>query len=203
MKGALRPVLRWLQWTLFTTAAVILGYCGVVLADTWNFERVESRQLDTIVAQRPPATVASASASQAPRSPSADGLIGRMEIPRLAISVMVMEGTTSKILRRAAGHIPGTALPGEIGNIGISAHRDTFFRPLRNVRQDDIINIVTAEGNYQYRVTSMKIVKPEDISVLAASTTGVLTLVTCYPFYYVGAAPERFIVRADLVKPAE
>src|SRR4029077_8680332 len=115
------------------------------------------------------------------------------EIGRLGLSVMVIEGTGAKALRRAAGHIAGTALPGQPGNIGISAHRDTFFRPLRNIRQDDIITLTTMGGEYRYRVVSTRVVNPSGVEVLGPSQTEVLTLVTCYPFYFVGSAPQRFI----------
>lgn len=102
----------------------------------------------------------------------------------------------SHTLRHAAGHIPGTALPGQRGNTAISAHRDTFFRPLRNIRLNDTIIIATLSGVYQYKVVYTAIVSPNDVSVLEAGTHEVLTLVTCYPCYYVGPAPGRFIVRA-------
>jgi len=117
----------------------------------------------------------------------------------IGLSVMVIEGTGAKALRRAAGHIAGTALPGQPGNIGISAHRDTFFRPLRNIRQDDIITLTTMGGEYRYRVVSTRVVNPSGVEVLGPSQTEVLTLVTCYPFYFVGSAPQRFIVRAERV----
>lgn len=203
MKVPLQRFLLWTQRTLFAAALAALGYCAFVIADTWTFERAESQQLDQMLEQRPTSAVGAALPTGPQPEPAADGLIGRIEIPRLAVSVMVMEGTTSKTLRRAAGHIAGTALPGQPGNAGISAHRDTFFRPLRNVRQDDIITLTTPAGEYRYRVASMKTVTPDDMSVLADSSTEVLTLVTCYPFYYVGAAPERFIVRAERVMANE
>ena len=127
------------------------------------------------------------------------GLVGSIEIPRLDISVIVMEGTTPRLLRRAAGHISGTSMPGSPGNIGVSAHRDTFFRPLRNIRQNDIIALTTWLGEYRYRVVSTKIVAPDAVAVLDPSPTEILTLVTCYPFYFIGSAPRRFIVRAERV----
>jgi sortase A len=110
-----------------------------------------------------------------------------------------MEGTGKSILGRAAGHIAGTALPGQPGNIGISAHRDTFFRALRNIRRDDTIVLTTLGGDYRYRVLSTKVVSPYDVGVLNSSSDQILTLVTCYPFYFVGAAPSRFIVRATRI----
>ena len=117
----------------------------------------------------------------------------------LGVSVVVLEGDSAAVLRHAAGHITGTALPGKTGNVGISAHRDTFFRPLRNVRQNEIITLTTLAGEYRYRVVSTKIVKPDNVGVLAQGVGEVLTLVTCYPFYFVGPAPSRFIVRAERV----
>ena len=123
-------------------------------------------------------------------------LIGRLEIPRLRMKVMVREGADEGTLRKAVGHIPGTALPGTIGNVALAGHRDTFFRGLRDIRKDDSIDLTTDDGTYRYQVKSTKIVGPRDVGVLAASSGETLTLVTCYPFYYVGSAPKRFIVRA-------
>lgn len=133
------------------------------------------------------------------KSPAPSEIIGRLDIPNLHLSVMVREGADAGTLRRAVGHIPGTALPGGPGNIGLAGHRDTFFRPLRDIRKDDAIELQTENGSYRYRVESTRIVGPRDMQVLASSNQETLTLVTCYPFYYVGSAPKRFIVRAALV----
>jgi sortase A len=122
-----------------------------------------------------------------------------MEIPRLGVSVIVAEGTNESILRRAGGHIAGTSFPGQGGNVGIAGHRDTLFRPLRNIRQNDVITLTTLAGEYRYRVMSTEIVSPSDITVLQPEGHETLTLVTCYPFYFVGPAPDRFIVRAERV----
>jgi sortase A len=123
-------------------------------------------------------------------------VIGELEIPRLQVSVMVLEGDDAGILSEGAGHIPGTALESRHGNIGIAAHRDTYFRPLRLVHANDVIALKTPAGTSIYAVTETKIVRPSDISVLARAPGRDLTLVTCYPFYYVGNAPQRFIVHA-------
>ncbi len=131
--------------------------------------------------------------------PARQSLIGRLEIPRLNLSVMVREGADEGTLSRAVGHIPGTALPGNIGNVGLAGHRDTFFRVLRKIRPDDMIELQTTAGTYRYMVKSTRIVTPRDVSVLNASGGETLTLVTCYPFYYVGSAPKRFIVHASQV----
>lgn len=145
-------------------------------------------------------------ASETPASPTGPppkrSVIGRLEIPRLKLAVMVREGADEGTLSRAVGHIPGTALPGTIGNVGLAGHRDTFFRALRNIREDDTIELQTTSGTYRYLVKSTRIVTPRDVSVLEASGGQTLTLVTCYPFYYVGSAPKRFIVHASLLKEA-
>jgi sortase A len=99
-------------------------------------------------------------------------------------------------LQRAVGHIPETALPGEMGNVVLAGHRDTFFRPLREVRPGDVITLKTPDGSFQYRVESTAVVPPSDVRVLQASSERTLTLITCFPFHYVGPAPNRYIVRA-------
>ena len=118
-------------------------------------------------------------------------LIGRILVPRLQLSAMVREGVGDETLRRAVGHIPSTALPGQVGNVALAGHRDTFFRKLRDIRKTDKIVVSTLNGNYDYEVQSLKIVTPRDVSVLRALPgEQVLTLVTCYPFNYVGSAPK-------------
>jgi sortase A len=123
-------------------------------------------------------------------------LIGRLRISRLKMAAMVREGANESTLRLAVGHVPGTALPGNIGNVGLAGHRDTFFRPLAKIHKNDAIDLETDQGIFRYLVTSTQIVSPRDVSVLKASAGKTLTLVTCYPFYYVGSAPKRFIVHA-------
>jgi len=192
--GALRATQR----VLFACAILLLGYCGYVLADAWIFQRQENAALERFVPNQVPAVAAAVSPESAPAI-GPDGLIGRIEIPRLGVSVIVVEGTAHKTFRRAAGHISGTAFPGQPGNIGIAGHRDTFFRPLRNIQRDDLISLTTPRGKYDYRVVSIRIVEPEDVAVLDSDGNEVLTLVTCYPFYFLGSAPQRFIVRAARV----
>jgi sortase A len=192
-RTAIRLVLRWAQRSLFACAIVMLGYCAFVQVDTWRFQYRGGQSLKQQIQTTPAAT------REAVPAIGADGLIGRIEIARLDVSVIVVEGTANATLRRAAGHIEGTVLPGQIGNLGIAAHRDTFFRPLRNIHANDIITLTTRGGEYRYRVVSTKIVNPTDVAVLKSDGTEILTLVTCYPFYFVGAAPKRFIVRAERV----
>jgi sortase A len=132
-----------------------------------------------------------------PLSPVRRGeVIGELDIPRLQVSVMVFEGDDEGILSEGAGHIPGTALKSGRGNIGIAAHRDTYFRPLRLVHASDVIALKTPAGTARYAVTETEIVEPSAVGVLDVAPGRDLTLVTCYPFYYVGSAPQRFIVHA-------
>jgi sortase A len=133
------------------------------------------------------------------RNISEGSVLGQIEVPRLGMTSIVAEGVSSEVLQHAVGHIPHTAFPGEFGNVGLAGHRDTVFRPLRKVRAGDAIALKTSAGEFEYSVETMWIATPEDVQVLAPSGEHTLTLVTCFPFSFVGAAPERFIVRARLV----
>ncbi len=128
------------------------------------------------------------------------GALGRLTIPRLGLTVMVAEGVDAHTLRRAAGHVPGTSPLGGAGNVAIAAHRDGFFRPLKDVRVGDDVVVTTSATLSRYRVEWVEVVPPSDASSLAPTSYAALTLVTCHPFYYVGAAPDRFIVRARMVE---
>jgi sortase A len=198
----LRLTLLWAQRTFFACGILMLGYCGFVLVDMWRFQHREKQDLERLLQERQ-RVVASSAARESPASFKAvigpHGLIGRIEVARLSLSVIVVEGTDKTTLRRAAGHIVGTGLPGQSGNIGIAGHRDTFFRPLKDIQRDDIITLTTLGGEYRYRVVSTKVVSPESVEVLRPDGNEILTLVTCYPFYFVGSAPNRFIVRAERV----
>jgi len=123
--------------------------------------------------------------------------------PRLGIEVPVLPGTDDLTLNRAVGHIEGTASPGDPGNVVIAGHRDGFFRGLKDVALGDRFELETLAGKRLYGVTSIQIVRPTDLEVLDPTPVPALTLVTCYPFYYVGKAPERFIVRAGLLPASE
>jgi sortase A len=206
-KNSLRRNLKWTQRALLACGILLLGYCGFVLVDAWVFQRRASRDLDRqLRVQRAESRSLPPSQSSAPAKarsavPVAEGLVGRITIPRLRLSVVVVEGVTKTALRRAAGHIPGTALPGEPGNVGVAGHRDTFFRPLKDLRIQDEIRFATPKGDFKYEVESLKVVEPDNVGVLAPSAENLLTMVTCYPFYYAGPAPQRWIVRARQVSP--
>ncbi len=141
-------------------------------------------------------------------------LLGRVSIPRLNLSAMVREGVSAATLQTAVGHVPATALPGQPGNFAIAAHRDTLFRALKDIQHGDRITFQSASGTYVYQVVTTEIVKPSNVSVLRSDGGGLipdaaaagtqrpaslLTMITCYPFYYVGSAPKRFIVEAKLI----
>jgi sortase A len=200
-KEPVRQILKVTQFALFACAVLLLGYCGFALADAWTFQRRESRDLDRhlrdqrAVSEGTLRPNSSASPKGAPGT-ATDRLIGRMEIPRLFLSVVVVDGIDKTTLRRAVGHIPGTAMPGQAGNVGVAGHRDTFFRGLKDLRTKDEIQFSTLRGDFKYVVQSLSVVEPNNIGILAPSNENVLTIVTCYPFSYVGAAPKRFVVRA-------
>lgn len=123
-----------------------------------------------------------------------------LRIAKVGLEVPVLEGTDDLVLDRGVGHIPGTVLPGEAGNIGIAGHRDGFFRVLKDVKPGDAIDVIGTTRTDQYVVDQILLVRPEDVSVLQPRSRSSLTLVTCYPFYYVGSAPQRYIVQASLRK---
>jgi sortase A len=123
-----------------------------------------------------------------------------LRIPKIRLEVAVLGGTDDWTLNRAVGHIEDTAPPGTEGNAGIAGHRDGFFRGLKEIASGDTIELETLRGKEKYRVERIWIVSPEDVSVLDPTATPSLTLVTCYPFYHVGPAPQRYIVRAGRVE---
>lgn len=131
-------------------------------------------------------------------------LLGRIRIPGTGVSAIFLEGISHRTLRHGVGHIPGTSLPSETaGNVGIAGHRDSFFRGLKGIDKDDVIELTTLDGTWRYRVEWTRVVQPSQTEVLAGTEGPSLTLVTCYPFYYVGSAPKRFIVRAHLIDAPE
>jgi sortase A len=208
--------LRWSQYFFFVVGVLALSYCATVLLDkwlfqayqTWRFERaLKDAQTSARTIQQPassPLLPAQAEADRArAESFGIDGLAGsplaRIEISSIGLAAMIMEGIDGRTLRHAVGHIPGTPLPGQQGNVAIAGHRDTFFRGLRNIRKDDEITLTTLNGTYRYRVDSTQVVAPEHTEVLDDSGEAILTLVTCYPFYFVSSAPKRFVVRAHRI----
>ena len=188
-----RHALVLLERVLLLVAFCTLGYVAATVGGAALYQKYESRQLDEILRSGPPPAAASGTVTLGPRR-----IIGRIEIPRLGVSTIIKEGDDARTLDLAVGHIRGTALPGGRGNIGLAGHRDTFFRRLQHIETGDVIRLVAPEGTFTYLVERTQVVGPKDVWVLDATAEPSLTLVTCYPFSYVGMAPERFIVRARL-----
>lgn len=192
-----RPRLRWVERLLFVVGLVALGYYGYVSIETRLYQAWEKRELESILSSGPSRDATPPPRDTPPRpAPAPGSAIGRIEIPRLGVSAVIRAGSDARTLSLAVGHIPGTALPGEDGNIGLAGHRDTFFRRLRDIAPDDEIRLVTPVGSFVYRVARTNVVWPRDTWVLNPTPEPALTLVTCYPFSYIGSAPQRFIVRA-------
>jgi sortase A len=184
---------RGIQRFLFAAGFVILGYCATAWIDSRLRQSEGNRELDRILSEQ----TREKTAIPVPAITIPDGgLIGRVEIPKLHLSAVVFQGADSPVLAHGIGHVAGTALPGQPGNVVLAAHRDTFFRGLRNIQKGDMVMVTTESGPRSYEVDSTEVVKPTEISVLAPTVKPTLTLITCYPFYYVGHAPKRFIVRA-------
>jgi LPXTG-site transpeptidase (sortase) family protein len=181
---------------LILTGALAFACWGYLVLQQFWFQRGAGRVLEHMPRATGVTGPDEAAGDEPLVNPSHGEIIGRLEIPRIHISVVVVEGSDTSILGVAAGHIEGTALPGTMGNIGIAAHRDTFFRSLHEIRADDMIRVRTRHGVFQYVVDRTEVVAPTAIQVLHQTSHTELTLVTCYPFYYVGPAPKRFIVHA-------
>jgi sortase A len=192
-------LLRWSRNTLLTAGVLILGYCGYVLLDARLYQASETRNFQEQIKDSTPIPASDGNVREASFHPDAGKPLGEIELTRVGVTAMILEGTDDRTLRRAVGHVPGTPLPGQPGNVAIAGHRDTFFRALRNVRQNDEITLMTLRGSYRYRVDSISVVGPEATQVLDNTGGDFLTLVTCFPFYYVGPAPRRFIVRAQRI----
>jgi len=199
----------WLQRGLLVLGLLLLALWSNTYFTSRGFQSAESKKLEVALreaeagpSEAAPSDLAHGSpASGASKdAPATKGALGRIEIPRLRITAIVAEGTDAKTLGRAVGHVPSTALPGGPGNCGLAGHRDTFFRGLGGVRANDVIRIVTLERTYTYQVEWSLVVEPRRVDVLDSTATRSLTLVTCYPFAFVGHAPKRFVVRARRVE---
>lgn len=187
--------LYWCSLPCIFSGAIALALCMYLWADAQMYQVMQNRRLDSVIAAEvQPARVGSW--DSVPTSPTL-GSIGRLEVPRLALSVIVLEGDDPKTLRRGVGRIPGTAKPGEPGNLAIAGHRDTFFRVLRDIRSDDVVRLTTSSGSFLYRVRFVRVVAPTQTEVLGSTVRQTLTLITCYPFSYFGHAPNRFVVTAE------
>jgi len=179
------------------TGLALLLYAGGTAAYGGITQRYQSWKFTRETAA--PATTAAMAAPEAGPPDVHDGdRVGRLEIPRLGLSVMVFQGVEESELVAGAGHVPGTPPPGGDGNVVIAAHRDTYFRKLSGILPGDQIRVVTLHDTYEYTVDSSETVDPDATQVMESRDRDELTLITCYPFYFVGSAPKRFIVHAGL-----
>jgi sortase A len=219
---------RWLDWALMAFGLACLLWYGVATLQTSLYQRHAKAQLARTIAASTAAPQSALPESAVPASPARESsapesptmlrsrpvagarpaplargsLIGRVDVQRLHLSAAIAEGDDESTLSRAVGHLPDTPLPWQrSGNAAFAAHRDGLFRPLRDIRVDDEIKVVTARGEFLYRVKNTKVVDPSDVSVLAPTKAATITLITCYPFSFVGHAPQRFIVQAERVVP--
>jgi sortase A len=195
-------VLRWVERGLLTVGVALGAWCAAVL--------VEARFHQSVPISRPPIVTQTAvpvlpgdggsvPRAPAPSAPAAGSLIARLEAPSVQMTTNVLEGSDDATLSRGAGHIEDTPFPGQPGNIGIAGHRDTVFRPLRRIKIGDPLQLTTPDRTYHYRISKTLIVGPDDVYVLDPTDRPTVTLVTCYPFEFIGHAPRRFIVQAELM----
>jgi sortase A len=171
---------------------LLLGF-GLGCLGTYAYETVEARRFQ---AERA-AEFALAAHAYAPVTVRAGGLLGMLDVPRLRLTTVVIEGDDEAMLKRAVGHLPDTPLPWQPGNSALAGHRDGLFRPLKDIVAGDEVIFRTSRQIFHYRVTRTAIVEPDDVSVLEPEPDSQLTLITCYPFHYIGNAPKRFIVHAE------
>ncbi len=183
--------LRWSRYFLFVIGTLLLLYAVFRLVESKFYQAEQSEQFDQSLKVAPHAGAGSSGIAV-----TEGALLGRIEIKAIGLSAIIQEGVADGTLRHAVGHIPGTSSLGQSGNSALAAHRDTFFRELQKIHQDDEIAITTSRGISRYRVASTQVVEPEDTKALDNSADDILTLITCYPFDFVGSAPKRFIVRA-------
>jgi sortase A len=171
---------------LLMASVCLLAYVAHATLETRSYQREAYARLEIAV-------TAPGAAGEVPHE---GDLLGEMSIDRLGLHAVITEGESDGVLRRAVGHVPGTAPPGEYGNVALAGHRDGFFRPLRDIRLGDVITVTTGGHPIDYAVEWTKVVAPEDVWVIGPVSGHTLTLITCYPFTFVGSAPNRFIVRA-------
>ncbi len=188
----------------FRIAEVILGLIGLIALGvygivTWQTHVFQAREKEYFAGLAKSYKSYQWPKGELPPPTKHGDFVGQIDVPRIGISAIVLEGSDDRTLRLAVGHIPGTAFLGHPGNVGLAGHRDTFFRALRNIRPTDEIRVSTVRNTYTYIVDWKKVVGPKDTEVLDDSDQQILTLVTCFPFYFVGSAPQRFIVRAHRI----
>src|SRR5262245_34853682 len=194
-------LLRWLEWLCLISGAAALIWCGLTVADGEIAQRNARSALEAVMSIDEPLPAPTGKDVIEPRDPPVHvgSAIAALSIPRVQLSAMALHGSDAQTLQRGPGPREHTANPGSAGNIVIAGHRDSYFRPLRNIRLGDDIFLDTRDGRFHYQVTSFRVVGPRDVSVLAPTAEQLLTLITCYPFWVLGPAPDRFVVQAARV----
>ena len=186
----------WLVKALFVFGTVQIVAVAVIALQSWSFQRNALEQLRGL---DPPKSPELRNATGAREAALAGDAIGEFSVRRLRLSAAIVEGTKGKALRRGVGHVENTAFPGELGNMGLAAHRDTYFRKLKDIARGDTVYVRTRDGEFVYLVDMIMIVSPERSDLLSDTGEPLLTMVTCYPFWGIGPAPERFVVQARLL----
>jgi LPXTG-site transpeptidase (sortase) family protein len=193
-----QTVLRGIERALLAVGIGLGAWCAAILVEA-RFHQTAPLPPPVVVTQTVlPGDKGDEKAATAP-APAAGMMLGRLEAPSVKLSTVVLEGSDDATLSRGSGHIEDTPFPGQPGNVGIAGHRDTTFRALRRIHLGDTLEFKTADRVYRYRISKTWIVGPDDVYVLDPTPQPALTLVTCYPFEFIGHAPNRFIVRADLM----
>jgi sortase A len=194
-------ILRWIERALVALGSVCLIRVGAISMHALTYQVEQNARLARLGPSSDHLAVDRSRDAAAPAS-EANVPIGRLEIPRVGLSAVVMEGDDESTLNVAVGHLPDTPFPWQEGNAALAGHRDTFFRPIRRVRTGDEIRLVTPRGTFRYRATRQVVVEPDELWVLDPSPTAALTLITCFPFDFVGPAPRRFVVHAERIVEA-
>jgi len=197
-----RHFLSFARYLFLITGLLALSYVGLTLLHARSYQQNALSTLDHQIQAAPSSPAPRNAALAIPPSLKEGDVVGRILIPRINVTVAILQGTTPQTLLLGVGHIDGTPLPGETGNSGIAGHRDTFFRNLRDLRSGDQIQIQTVSAISNYQVDWLQIIDPRDTAILTPSSGAELTLVTCYPFHYIGHAPERFVAHAHKLIPA-
>ena len=185
---------RWLERGLFAVGLAMLSWWTLAQVGGLVVRRVASADMARAAAGAPEGIDGPAD------EPGSGRILGRIEVKRLGVDAVILEGTGDLALYLGVGHLAGSPLPGDAGNVVLAGHRDTYFRGLKDAAPGDTIRVTRAGAAYEYIVTTTAVVKPDEVDLIQPSSRNVLTLVTCYPFRYVGPAPKRFVVRATCLE---